>query len=101
MEGDDLAAKGSLELEVLLQGIFEKPPFLDLVRSFIVLPKSLTEGQDVATCTLEPMPRDIKPSIYWKRLIRADRHGINSVHQITETHVRDDIFLISRAHWNS
>src|SRR5262249_6836222 len=31
------AAKGSLELEVLLQGVFEKQRFLDLVRNFVVL----------------------------------------------------------------
>src|SRR5262249_40928794 len=37
IEGDDLAAKGSLELEVLLQGVFEKQRFLDLVRNFVVL----------------------------------------------------------------
>jgi type I restriction enzyme R subunit len=36
IEGDDLAAKGSLELEVLLQGVFEKRRFLDLLRHFIV-----------------------------------------------------------------
>ena len=36
IEGDDLAAKGSLELEVLLQGVFEKRRFLDLMRHFIV-----------------------------------------------------------------
>lgn len=36
IEGDDLAAKGSLELEVLLQGVFDKRRFLDLLRHFIV-----------------------------------------------------------------
>jgi len=36
IEGDDLAPKESLELEVLLQGVFEKRRFLDLVRNFIV-----------------------------------------------------------------
>jgi type I restriction enzyme R subunit len=34
--GDDVAAKESLELEVLLRGVFEKRRFLDLVRNFIV-----------------------------------------------------------------
>jgi len=34
--GDKVAAKGSLEMEVLLRGVFEKKRFLDLVRNFIV-----------------------------------------------------------------
>ena len=36
VEGDGLAPKGSLALEVLLRGVFEKHRFLDLVRPFIV-----------------------------------------------------------------
>ena len=36
VEGDDLAPKGSLALEVLLRGVFEKRRFLDLVRHFVV-----------------------------------------------------------------
>jgi type I restriction enzyme R subunit len=36
IEGDTVAPKGSLEMEVLLRGIFEKKRFLDLVRNFIV-----------------------------------------------------------------
>jgi type I restriction enzyme R subunit len=34
--GDAIAAKGSLELEVLIRGIFQKERFLDLIRHFIV-----------------------------------------------------------------
>src|SRR5260370_24554369 len=34
--GDQIAPKGSLELEVLTRGIFEKRRFLDLIRHFIV-----------------------------------------------------------------
>jgi type I restriction enzyme R subunit len=34
--GDEIAPKGSLELEVLIRGVFEKRRFLDLVRNFIV-----------------------------------------------------------------
>ena len=34
--GDEIAPKGSLELEVLIRGIFEKKRFLDLVRHFVV-----------------------------------------------------------------
>jgi type I restriction enzyme R subunit len=34
--GDQIASKGSLELEVLIRGIFEKRRFLDLIRHFIV-----------------------------------------------------------------
>jgi type I restriction enzyme R subunit len=34
--GDQIAPKGSLELEVLIRGIFEKRRFLDLIRHFIV-----------------------------------------------------------------
>jgi len=36
IEGDDLAPKSSLDLEVLIRGVFEKHRFLDLVRHFIV-----------------------------------------------------------------
>ncbi|MGO9210434.1 MAG: type I restriction endonuclease subunit R [Terriglobales bacterium] len=36
VEGTDLAPKGSLQLDVLVKGIFEKSRFLDLVRNFIV-----------------------------------------------------------------
>ena len=36
IEGDDVAPKGSLEMEVLLKGVFDKRRFLDLVRNFIV-----------------------------------------------------------------
>ncbi len=34
--GDQIAPKGSLELEVLTRGVFEKRRFLDLIRHFIV-----------------------------------------------------------------
>ncbi len=34
--GDEVAPKGSLELEILIRGVFEKHRFLDLVRHFIV-----------------------------------------------------------------
>ena len=40
VEGHDLAAKGSLELEVLIKGVFEKNRFLDLVRHFVVFEDS-------------------------------------------------------------
>ncbi|HEV2386861.1 MAG TPA: type I restriction endonuclease subunit R [Candidatus Acidoferrales bacterium] len=36
IEGDKVAPKGSLEMEVLLRGVFEKKRFLDLVRNFVV-----------------------------------------------------------------
>ena len=36
IEGDEVAPKGTPELEVLIKGIFEKRRFLDLVRHFIV-----------------------------------------------------------------
>ena len=36
IEGDDLAPKGSLELDVLIRGVFEKRRILDLIRNFIV-----------------------------------------------------------------
>ncbi len=38
--GDQIAPKGSLELEVLTHGIFEKRRFLDLVRNFVVFEDS-------------------------------------------------------------
>src|SRR5579883_1743973 len=36
IEGDKVSPAGSLQMEVLLRGVFEKKRFLDLVRSFIV-----------------------------------------------------------------
>jgi len=36
VEGEDIAPKGSLEMEVLLKGVFDKRRFLDIVRNFIV-----------------------------------------------------------------
>jgi type I restriction enzyme R subunit len=36
IEGNKIAAKGSLELEVLLKGVFDKRRFLDLIRHFVV-----------------------------------------------------------------
>jgi type I restriction enzyme R subunit len=38
--GDQIAPKGSLELEVLTRGIFEKRRFLDLIRNFVVFEDS-------------------------------------------------------------
>jgi type I restriction enzyme, R subunit len=38
--GDEIAPKGSLELEVLLRGVFEKRRFLDLIRHFVVFEDS-------------------------------------------------------------
>jgi type I restriction enzyme R subunit len=38
--GDEIAPKRSLELEVLIRGIFEKQRFLDLIRHFIVFEDS-------------------------------------------------------------
>jgi type I restriction enzyme, R subunit len=40
--GDNVAPKGSLELEVLTRGIFEKRRFLDLIRHFIVFESTKT-----------------------------------------------------------
>ena len=36
VDGKDIAPKGSLQLDVLIKGIFEKNRFLDLMRNFIV-----------------------------------------------------------------
>lgn len=38
IEGDQVASRGTPELEVLIKGVFEKRRFLDLVRHFITLP---------------------------------------------------------------
>ncbi len=40
IDGDKIAAKGSLELEVFLGGIFDKRRFLDLIRHFVVFESS-------------------------------------------------------------
>jgi type I restriction enzyme R subunit len=36
IDGETIAPKGSLELEVLIKGIFDKRRFLDLIRNFVV-----------------------------------------------------------------
>ncbi len=36
VDGKDIAPKGSLQLDVLIKGVFEKSRFLDLIRNFIV-----------------------------------------------------------------
>lgn len=43
--GDDLAAKGTPELETVLKGVFERPRFLALIKDFIVFGDT---GRDVA-----------------------------------------------------
>jgi type I restriction enzyme R subunit len=40
--GDQIAPKGSLEMEVLTRGIFEKRRFLDLIRHFVVFENAKT-----------------------------------------------------------
>jgi type I restriction enzyme R subunit len=40
IDGDKIAPKGSLELEVLIRGVFEKSRFLDLIRHFVVFESS-------------------------------------------------------------
>ena len=40
IEGDKVASKGALEMEVLLRGVFDKRRLLDLARSFIVFEDS-------------------------------------------------------------
>ena len=40
IEGDKVAQKGSLEMEILLRGVFEKKRFLDLLRNFVVFEDS-------------------------------------------------------------
>ncbi|WP_211293145.1 type I restriction endonuclease subunit R [Brunnivagina elsteri] len=44
IEGDQLAEKGTLELETLIKGIFEKSRFLDLIKHFIVFE---VDGSDI------------------------------------------------------
>jgi type I restriction enzyme R subunit len=45
VEGDDVAPKGSLQLDVLVRGVFEKKRVLDLIRNFIVFEE---DGEMVA-----------------------------------------------------
>jgi type I restriction enzyme, R subunit len=44
IEGDELAEKGTLELETLIKGVFEKSRFLDLIKHFIVFE---VDGSDI------------------------------------------------------
>jgi len=37
IEGDDLAPPGSVQLEVLLKGVFDKKRLLDLILNFVFL----------------------------------------------------------------
>jgi len=36
VDGEDVAPKGSLELETVIKGVFDKTRFLQIVRDFIV-----------------------------------------------------------------
>ena len=56
IDGDDLAPKGTPELETVLKGVFERRRFLDLVKDFIVFGDT---GSDVVENPrrLSPVPR--------------------------------------------
>jgi len=48
VEGNEVAPKGSLELDVLIKGIFEKRRFLDLITNFIVFEEEETLAKKMA-----------------------------------------------------
>ena len=67
IEGDDVAPKGSLEMEVLLKGVFDKRRFLDLVRNFIVF-------EDDGTLA-EQEGRGLSPISCGQQSCRMHAHG--------------------------
>lgn len=88
VDGEDVAPRGSLELEVLLKGIFEKRRFLDLVLNFVVfeddgasiVKKTAAYHQFHAVnkavkCTLSACGIDGNPSLLYARFPEHDANN--------------------------
>jgi type I restriction enzyme R subunit len=88
IDGKEVAPRGSVELEVLLKGVFDKPRFLDLVLNFMVFDD---DGADIAKkaaayhqfhavnkaveCTLSACGIDAEPGVLYARFPEHDEHN--------------------------
>ena len=88
IDGKEVAPRGSVELEVLLKGVFDKPRFLDLVLNFMVFDD---DGADIAKkaaayhqfhavnkaveCTLSACGIDAESGMLYARFPEHDEHN--------------------------
>ena len=97
IEGKEVAPKGSVELEVLLKGVFEKFRFLDLILNFIVfeddgaviIKKAAAYHQYHAVnkaveCTLSACGIDADPHLLFARFPELDTHSPFTTRETTE-----------------
>ena len=88
IDGKEVAPRGSVELEVLLKGVFEKRRFLDMVLNFVVFDddgaiiakKAAAYHQFHAVnkaveCTLSACGIDAKPNLLYARFPEYDEHN--------------------------
>jgi type I restriction enzyme R subunit len=88
IDGKEVAPRGSVELEVLLKGVFEKRRFLDLVLNFVIfdddgttiVKKAAAYHQFHAVnkaveCTLSACGIDAKPNLLYARFPEHDEHN--------------------------
>ncbi len=88
IEGKEVAPRGSVELEVLLKGVFEKRRFLDLVLNFVVFDDDGTAVAKKAAayhqfhavnkaveCTLSACGIDTEPGMLYARFPEHDKHN--------------------------
>ena len=88
IDGKEVAPRGSVELEVLLKGVFEKRRFLDLVLNFVVfdddgaaiVKKAAAYHQFHAVnkaveCTLSACGIEAKPNLLYARFPEFDEHN--------------------------
>ena len=96
IDGENVAPKGSVELEVLLKGVFEKRRFLDLVLNFVVfdddgaviVKKAAAYHQFHAVnkaveCTLSACGIAVKSGLLYARFPKQDEH--DPFHEVVET----------------
>jgi type I restriction enzyme, R subunit len=88
IDGKEVATRGSLELEVLLKGVFEKRRFLDMVLNFVVFDD---DGKSIAKkaaayhqyhavnkaveCTLSACGIEADPEMLYARFPKLDEHS--------------------------
>jgi type I restriction enzyme R subunit len=88
IDGKEIAPRGSVELEVLLKGVFDKRRFLDLVLNFVVFDD---DGATIAKkaaayhqfhavnkaveCTLSACGIDAEPGMLYARFPKQDEHN--------------------------
>jgi len=88
IDGKEIASRGSVELEVLLKGVFEKRRFLDFVLNFVVFDDDGTAIAKKAAayhqfhavnkaveCTLSACGIDANPGMLYARFPEHDEYN--------------------------